>query len=132
MDKRTLVERDYSEGAILVKALDDSGFPVYAALWLYNPEKENWRLLLASKSFDNTGPMKAYEHINEVLTSINEQNDAFDISLANISFVRTNDPLIKRLGTAIQTDPTSLTGIRFSRNAIDNYYIEDAYIYRIA
>jgi hypothetical protein len=132
MAKRTLVEKDYQDGAMLVTELDKSAFHVHAAFWLYDSDRDHWRLMIASKDYDTTGPAKAYEHINTVLTEIKEQHHDFGIALDNISFRRTTDRLIKLLGTAVHTDPNGVDGIRFSRNAINNLYIEDAYIYRIA
>ncbi|SHG06523.1 hypothetical protein [Ornithinibacillus halophilus] len=132
MDKRTLVEKDFREGALLVKELDNANFPVHAALWLYDLDRECWRLIIASKSYDHTGPAKAYRSINDVLMELRQNNQDYNIDLSNIVFVRTNDRLIEILSTTIHTGPDKVAGIRFSRNAIENYYIEDAYIYRIA
>ncbi|GAB3790493.1 hypothetical protein [Virgibacillus kimchii] len=132
MDKRTLVEKDFKDGAVLVTELDKAAFHVQAALWLYDTDRDNWRLMIASKDYDTTGPAKAYEHINKVLKEIEQKNSDYGIALDNISVVRTNDKLIKLLETTIQTGPEEVSGIRFSRNAINNHYIEDAYIYRVA
>ncbi|MFA1822753.1 hypothetical protein ACDX78_21820 [Virgibacillus oceani] len=88
--------------------------------------------MIASKDYDKTGPANTYEHINEVLTQIVQKHSDYGIALNNISVVSTNYKLIRLLGTAIHTEPDDVSGIRFTRNAIDNHYIEDAYIYRIA
>ena len=52
------------------------------------------------------------------------------ISLMDISVVEDNDPLIFLLRKAVRTSE-GVSGIRFSQNAINGQFIEDAYIYRL-
>ncbi|WP_141434396.1 hypothetical protein [Bacillus sp. 03113] len=131
MDKTTLVERDFKDGEKLIKELDEAHLNVHSALWLFNSENDNWRLIIASKNVDFQTPKRVYSEIKRVLKRMENTGDKIDISLQNISVVSPNYPLIKILGIAIRTDPNSISGIRFSRNSINNVYIEDAYIYRI-
>ena len=130
MDKRTLVDSDFQKGHMLILVLDQSNFPVHSALWLFDEERDSWRLLIASEEVEEHEPMKAYEAIYDVLNKIKKDNTRFDITLDNISLVGLSDNLIKDIGTAVQTGRKSIEGIRFTRHAINNQYIEDAYIYR--
>ncbi|MGJ9459651.1 hypothetical protein [Oceanobacillus sp. CF4.6] len=131
MDKRTLVESDFRNGGNLILALDNANFAVHSALWLFDTERDSWRLMIASEKVDHSGPKKAYEGIYKVINKLKEKEENFTITLDNISVVSPFHVLIKNIGTAIHTGAESIAGIRFSRNTINNYYIEDAYIYRM-
>jgi hypothetical protein len=131
MDKTTLVESDFKDGTLLIEALDNVYFNVHSALWLYNPEEDNWRFIIASKVTDFSGPKKAYSQIKNVLKSLEKKQIKINFSLENISVISPHHPLINILGTAIKTGPNEINGIRLSRNRINNSYIEDAYIYRL-
>jgi hypothetical protein len=131
VDKTTLVERDFSDGEILIKELDSTNVNVHSALWLYDSEADNWRLIIASKNADFTSPKKAYLQIYNALKSLESKGEKVGFSLENISVVSPNHPLINILNKTIKTGPSDISGLRFSRNRIGNSYIEDAYIYRI-
>lgn len=125
MDKTILVDRDIKEGENLLRRLD-SKIDIHSALWMYNSEIGQWKLILAIPMLDHKSPRDVYSRILGVL----HNNDITDISLNDISAVRVSSPLIQTLRRAIQTGK-GIAQIRFSRNTIDNLYIEDAYIYRV-
>jgi hypothetical protein len=121
-----LVESAIVDGAKLILALDEEGIDVPAALWFYDSESEDWRLLIASGQLQHLGPQKAYAKIQAVL----EGTAIRTVKLSNVSVVSPSDPIIRALRVAIHTGP-GITGIRFSRNVINSIFIEDAYIYRV-
>ena len=127
MGKATLVEADMEAGKALLKRLDEVKFKVKAALWLYMPDPEEWRLVLASPSIDTDGPKKAYE---KVQSELQESDGRSELSLQNISLVSPHDKLIKALKTTIKTGK-EMSHIRLTRNVINGLFIEDAYIYRL-
>lgn len=127
MDKKILVEKDIDEGKKLLQALDDDKFIVSSALWFYFPD-DGWRLLIASPSMEKDGPKYAY---NCIKTTIIKLLPPIDISLQNISVISPNDRLIKLLKAVINTGP-GIQGIRFTSNVVNNVFIEDAFIYRLA
>lgn len=131
MDKTTLVEKDFNDGRILIKQLDRLHINVHSALWLYNPDEENWRLIIASKIAEFTSPKRAYYLVKKALRVLENTQGEIGITLDNISVVSPNHPLIKLLAVVIVTEPDALSGIRLSRNRINNSFIEDAYIYRL-
>jgi hypothetical protein len=131
VDKTALVESDFKDGEILIKELDRTHINVHSALWLFDSEANNWRLIIASKNADFTSPKKAYIQINNALNSLERRGVSVGFSLENISVISPNHPLINNLNKAIKTGATDIGSIRFSRNRIGDSYIEDAYIYRI-
>lgn len=127
MVKTALVEKDIEEGKRLIEELDKTNFRVQAALWFYLADSDEWRLLIASSFVEKEGPRKSYNFIQTVLAKISPPSE---ISLKDISVLSPSHDLIKLIKLAIRTGPC-ISGIRFTRNVINNTLIEDAYIYRI-
>jgi hypothetical protein len=127
MGKTTLVDTDIEDGEALLNKLDESKFNVKAALWLYMPDPEEWRLILASPIVDMKGPKKAYETVQSQLQGIGQKDK---LSLQNISLVSPDDKLIKALKSVFGRDK-KISHIRFTHNVINGLFIEDAYIYRL-
>jgi hypothetical protein len=73
--------------------LRERGFELVCSLWLYHPESNRWRLVLASPIVDREGPRKAYEIIEQIL----QENWEMGIWLRDISAVSPSDPLIQAL-----------------------------------
>lgn len=128
MDKTILVERDFTAGEQLIRKLDEMNFQVHSALWFFHAEEDVWRFLIATPLVDQQGPLAIYKKVKEVLDSMEQP---FGISLQSISVISPSNPLIKILSTAIKTTSDSINGIRFTRNTINNLFIEDTYIYRM-
>jgi hypothetical protein len=85
--------------------------------------------MLATPLVDKEGPKKVYERIQRLLEG---QDVQYDLSLDNIAIVSPDDQLITLLKKAIKTEKDSLSSITFTRNVINNTFIENAYIYRMS
>lgn len=127
MDKTALVEKNIEEGKRLLLALDSAGFQALAALWFYVAEDEEWRFMVASPVIDEQGPRKSYAFIQKTLAGLSRPSE---IQLKQISVLSPSHDLVRLLKVAIRTTP-GVSGIRFTRNTINNVFIEDAYIYRM-
>ena len=126
--KETLTNEMIDAGAELIRGLDASGFELNAGLWLYMEEPNAWRLILASPHVTKDGPNKAYQKIQSVMSK--KPEDRKTISLAHISAVEHDKPIVVLLRKAVNTGK-GISGVRFSRNAVNGHYIEDSYIYRM-
>jgi hypothetical protein len=142
MVKTSLVERDIEDGKRFLEALKEpavvtigrrrvidlpaSHFRVRAAFWLYLPESQEWRLVIATPLVDEQGPQATYRDIRAVLAA----NLALNLSLQNISAVSPKDPLAKALSKALSSEPGAVS-MRFTRSALNGTYVEDAYVYRL-
>jgi len=113
------------EGASLLRLLDGSGIPITAAFWLFDPESQTWKYVLASPSVMTEGPLNVYKTIQTYVAQAG-------LTLQDIAVVSPHDPLVDVLRAAVPTSPTSISRIRFTANTINNVYIDDAYIYRVA
>lgn len=127
MVTKVLVDRDLEAGRFLVEALDRDQVPVSAALWIYEPDEERYRLFVATTIYDQRGPLEAYRRVQSALEGIGSENRP---SLSDINVVSPTDQMVVAIRKAIKTGP-GISGIRFSRNTIDNVYVEDAYVYRL-
>ena len=126
--KETLTSEMIEAGADLIRRLDDVGFELNAGLWLYMEEPNTWRLILASPVVTKDGPYKAYQKIQSVMSKNSDATKV--ISLSHVSAVEHNKPIVVLLRNAFKTGE-GISGVRFSRNAVNGHYIEDSYIYRI-
>lgn len=127
--KDSLTDAMIKAGADLIRRLDEVEWPVVASFWLYVPELNSWKLLLASPVVALSGPRRAYEAIQMALSTVPERQA--QLALSNIEVVEPSHYLVKLLRTAINTGPT-INGIRFTSNVINGQFIHDAYIYRMS
>ena len=126
--KEALTPEMTEAGKSLLKELDASGWHPAASLWLFVPEAGQWRLLLADTELGATGPKTAYSQVLKALRQISVPDSA--LSLRDIGVIGPDHPLLRVLRSAIKMGP-GIGGMRFSKNVVNGYYIEDAYIYRL-
>ena len=122
-----LVERDIRDGETLLHRLDRDGFPVAVALWYYYSDYEKWSLIIASALVREQGPTEAYKRLLRSMKGIKKRD--FSLDSSRIELVKEEDRIPKALRQAIKTG-SRISGIRFTRNTIGGFFVEDAYIYR--
>ena len=127
--KEMLTQEMVQAGAELTHRLDEAHLEVCASFWLYMPDKNLWRLIVASPAVRQDGPKKVYQQIQTILSKMSDQT--WKIPLHDISVVEDSDPLIVSLHTSIGTKD-GMAGRRFSRDTVNGHFIEDAYIYKMA
>ena len=127
--KDALTEAMIKAGAELTRRLDQVEWPVVACFWLYIPEQNTWKLVLASPVVTLSGPRKAYESVQVALGALPETKKG--LTLSDIEVVEPRHYLVTLLRSAINTGPT-INGIRFTRTMINGQFIHDAYIYRMS
>lgn len=122
-----LSEHMISAGAKLVERLDANNSEVKSAFWLFISEERLWKLNVASPLVISEGPKNFYKRIVAANQLANEEE--WVISLNDISVIGTEHQVVQLIRIAIGT-VAGISGIRFSRNTINGYFIEDAYIFR--
>lgn len=126
--KDQLTEAMIDAGAEVTRKLDETGLRSSAALWLFLTENNEWRLFIALPEVSSQGPRQIYEHIRVILEDLGDKASAAPLSV--IGLLDPDDELIRLLRIAIRTGP-EINRIRFSKNAINGHFIEDALIYRV-
>lgn len=127
--KDVLTDAMIQTGTELTRKLDDVQWPVIASFWLYLPELNTWKLVLASPVVGLSGPRRAYESIQMALAAL--PKGRAQLALSDIEAVEPTHYLVSLLKSAVNTGPT-INGIRFTRNMINGQFIHDAYIYRVS
>ena len=123
----TLSEQMISAGATLVERLDAQDAKVKSVFWLFFPEDRFWKLIVASPLVVSEGPKSFYKKIVEANQLANK--DEWVISLNDISVKGPEHQVVQLIQCAIETG-TDSSGIRISRNNVNGYFIEDAYLFR--
>jgi hypothetical protein len=128
MVETNLTKEMIETGATLVRKLDEQGLRPDAALWLYFPEVQQWKLVIAELKVGTLGPKEIYRKVQQILEK--SANEITGLSLDDVALAKPDAPIIVLLRVAIPTGP-GISGIRFTNNVINGTLIEDAYIYRI-
>jgi hypothetical protein len=123
MAAATLVDEDIAAGHNAVEALDNAGFPVTAAFWLYYSDAETWKLWIATQRAAED-LQKAYLQVGKILI------DQSALDLSRIRLVRPDDPMVRAIASVVRVK--GLSDVRFKSNVVNGIYIEDALIYRTA
>ncbi len=127
MAETILVNSDIEAGQELVRILDQSGFPVTAAAWIYFPDVQEWRLVIRTP--------RAAENLHEAFLDLARAMDARGdlrerIDLARLKLVPPGDRMLEAMGRVIKVP--GLGTVRFTRNVINGIYMDDALVYRLA
>jgi len=127
--KDVLTDAMIKAGADLTLRLDRVEWPVIASFWLYLPEVNNWRLVLASPVVTLSGPRHAYQSVQTALGALADITTG--LTLSDIEVVEPRHYLVTSLRSAVDTGPT-ISGMRLTRTMINGQFIHDAYIYRMS
>lgn len=125
--KEALTREMIEAGAELTRQLDAAQIGVRAALWLYLPEYNTWRLFVAVPKLNKEGPRKMYKKIQSVLAKIPAHQTK--VNLSDISLMDTQDSFVTHLRTLVKTGP-GISDARVSDSFANGHSIDEAYVYR--
>ena len=127
--KDQLTDAMVEAGAELTRKLGEAGLLIDAALWLFVPEINEWRLMFASPEVSAQGSRKVYAQIRDALEQLGDKASASPLSV--IGLLDQNAELVKDLKITLHTG-SEIGRVRFSKNVMNGHFIEDALIYRVA
>tara|TARA_R110002020_G_scaffold6117_1_gene25512 strand:- start:252 stop:647 length:396 start_codon:yes stop_codon:yes gene_type:complete len=130
MAEEQLVTSEIEEGMRLVRALDDGGFPVKAALWLYSGDAQRWRFVIATTNLPKDISARIRQAVDIAAAWRAKHPGEALLDLARVSFVGEYDKLITGLGSVLRVE--GLSQIRFTNNMVNGFFVEDALIHRLA
>lgn len=115
-----LVSTLIKQGEAVLRALDEARITVSTALWRYDVEAAEWRLVLVTPLVELEGELAAYERVQRVLLKALTGPD--QVRLRQIMLVGQKDPRVRAVR---QTVPKT------SRRALDSIWSgPDIYVYR--
>lgn len=126
MDKAALVSFDIENGREVIEALDRVDRAPKVALWAKLPQYEDWRLVIASDRFSQTGPLNGYTQLNTAL-----QEAGIAPRKRPLIWLRPmNKPFIKALRETF-AKASDVYGMRLGGQTFGDQFLEDAFVYRI-
>ncbi len=128
MVKELLTPDMINVGENLLKALDAAGVQITAAMWLFDPERNDWQLMFSAPVSAVIGDREVYRKIGEVRNSIGLTSD--DFPLHTVGLLDASDEILGLLRRAVKPGP-GISRIRFYGKGFNGRYVDDAVIYRI-
>ena len=126
--KETLTQEMIQVGGEITHRLEQSQLPVSASLWLYLPESNRWRLIIASSLLSKSGPKRLYEKIQLVLLEASDELGG--VELSDISVMEPRAAMLSAMSRFIKIGEGR--GVRISKNVFNGHFIEDAYVYKLS
>jgi len=126
--KEQLTPEMIEAGEQLLSKLDEIGYPITAAFWLFDREINEWQFTFATPE-RNFGPTEVYEKVDSVMRDL--WGDEADDHIKNIRAIRPDSELAQRL-KKIPGVSRTLGRTKFDNQYIDGRFIDDALIYRAA
>ena len=105
MAQDTLVDRE-EVGLHLLDELDKAAFPFSALMWVFYPEADQWRLLLATDLADKTST------VQEILLTLD----------------KIIEPIIKAVSRVISV--TGRSSVFMSKNSFNGIYVDELIVFR--
>ncbi len=127
MDKAALVGVDIDRGRELIAALDRDNLKIAVALWVFLPEYEDWRLVLASRRFHTPDPRAAYGLLYDAAAKAGFT----EANTPPVMILRMDEPFVKDLRRMF-AKTASVEGMRLGGQMFGARFLEDGYVYRIS
>ena len=121
--KEALTNEMIGAGAELIASLDRQGWPPAWAFWMFDPERNDWRLILRPPATAKENDMESYQRIRNTLRATTTP-----LSLTDIS-VRPDPGILQALASGLPQGWEE-RGRRLKRTALERVYIDDVYLYR--
>jgi hypothetical protein len=127
MAETALVESDVEASRALVDFLEHHGFPLKAALWVYQSDAERWRLVICPVE-RRTDFTTFYRDFARAINAAGTPPAL--LRLDRVDIVEDTSPLVNQLGKVVRVDGGS--SVRFTNNMINGVFLEDALILKLA
>ncbi len=126
MAAQTLLNEDIERGRRALSALDDAGFDVRAAFWVFDEDGQDWRFTIAEPTVDLKGTHALYEQMAQAL-----RGKLDVLPLRDVYLVSPDDQLVSLVRLAVSTPPSATSGINFRGHVVMGTTVPDMYIYRM-
>ena len=132
MVENVLVDLDpalLNAGERLVECLETAGVVVHAAFWMLGSSYSDWRLAIATATYETQGHRAAVEEVQRILleTGLKE-----DLDLLQVLLIAPQDAKVTALGYVLSPDSRATRPRRVDGVSAGPAYIDRAYVYRLA
>lgn len=122
-----LKDTDIEFGRNIWQALrKNKKFPIQGIFWLFEPDANEWRLVVATPRVDEVGPRDAYGELADITRKIPADSD----QLLKIELISPAQPLYQAL-RAVFAHTASVTGARLGNTQVRGMFINEAYLYEV-
>lgn len=131
MAEEALVESLVADSIRLVEELDKQGDSPSNVLWYFFSDADEWRLLVAGKTFDPLLPkeeLRAYLELGKAI----RKAELDSLTIAAVKLVRTDDPILIATKFVIQTPPHGVVRAHFRDNTFNGVFVKEMLILRAA
>lgn len=126
MAEKLLVASDIDAAGRLVSFLDENGFPVEGALWLYESDAERWRFVISMREKRQNVATFYWD----VAKLINAKGDGLALlELYKVNFVDTDRSIVRSLAVGYKGVRTE--GRRLVDERVNDVFVEEALILRL-
>jgi hypothetical protein len=128
VDQVTLVSQSLLEaGRRLIEKLENAGMLILSAFWMFQPERDGWRFVLATHG---AGVDLGGEYLKVSKALVGDEDLLAVLSSSDIEIVTPKDRTISLLRHGIGVSVRPMT--RWHRSSVRGNIVEDAVIYRLA
>lgn len=125
MVEAALVASDIDSGKQVLTALDADDVDVRLALWWYDTDSGEWRLLLGLPVVDRSGAEVGYKLVQRTLTKHH-----IELPLRRIEVEGIHSPRTVSIRRLVRTPSNATSNISISASRVGRVPIEGALIYR--
>jgi hypothetical protein len=126
MAEIALVDEDVRRADLLVETLEKNGFPLVAALWLYQSDADRWRFVVSPEEH-RADPTSFYRDFAKLLRSADPKLELLDLNKVDI--VKRDSPILTALGKLCRVEGKGRA--RITDSSINGIFIEDALVYKL-
>ena len=131
MAEEALVESLVADSVKLVEVLDKHGDSPSNALWYFFSDADEWRLLIAGRTFDGLLPKneaRAYQKIAGAIGKVSLGS----LTIADVKLVRTDDPVLVATKFVVRTPAHGVVRAHFRDNTFNGIFVKEMLVLRAA
>jgi len=122
----SLTQPDLDFGKRLGAVLREVKFPYQGLFWLYDDERDDWQLVIATSRVDEIGPRGTYLELSQATSKAGGNG----FQLTRVTVMSPEDPLYKALRSVFGST-ASVEGARLRYTTVNGIVVPEAYLYEI-
>lgn len=125
---KPLTQNMMKSGKRFVELLIESRATPKAAFWIYNPEIDNWMLLMGHVNGIDDDDLQFNQLVT--VTHASNQSQLPELEVSDVGLAQAKAPILELLNSVVNTGDDTL-GINFSQEEINGTIIDGVFLYRM-